>query len=622
MLFSFRKTIKNKKLSCRPLSGIGLLETAIFIFAVGVILSATLPFANYYNNFKQTTTTRDNLQTVQQALEAFYQKNKYYPCPALMTASVDSQNYGVEDPLNPCTAILPPNNVTTFNVTPPTPLNDGTWRAVGVKSFVLGINEPVRVGTLPLRTLNLPDGAGIDGWGHRLVYAVVERYADHTNHPVTLDVGAITINDSNGNSAIAVPGSGVYVVNAFGSDVRGTYNAQGQLSQPCAVTGPVGSNCSYPLYPVLSTPEPVITFINTVNKNNAATSQLVTNNLIYHVACDNAQNASYFGPTINCNNGAHMYVYNMNPPGDPRAHSIAGFPVPPAGDVSLMATGSRISGLEYYTTQAAVPYQPSANGFPQHPSLQSWFGVCFDGTFIVPPPGGAYTFYGGADDGMVMWIDPDTYKTSNIQSAASYPYDPNTPYTSTNPNIPNYPNGVGPAVSIQDEFGGWFSQVGGEVFQPHPLPPLWNTQTQGFYPFPGYYAVPENGYQFDSNLPLDVTNAAIINNSLGYKFIHNTYNSWAAPPASPAGGFWTAQGKPVYLTPGPHAVMIKYWQGWPMYMGYSIFAFGPSDPLPPNISVLYTLGAPSPAYAKYVMRLYGSIAGPANYPPNDYGCPH
>jgi type II secretory pathway pseudopilin PulG len=227
----FNTNSGKKAVISSALTGASLIEMAFFIVVCGILLTAGAPILRYYLNNRHLQTTESALIQAQNALDTYYQTYQRFPCPAPRNVALDMAAYGQEDTTNPCTTEL--TGVATN-------LGDGTVRTVNPLNQRL-----VRIGALPVRTLGLPDNGDVDGWTHRLLYAVTENYAT-TNAPLTMNAGAIIIRDSNGNSSTTCPGSGVYIVIAPGADPRGAYNTNGIILQPCDTNpGDIASmNCS------------------------------------------------------------------------------------------------------------------------------------------------------------------------------------------------------------------------------------------------------------------------------------------------------------------------------------------------------------------------------------------
>ena len=557
---------------------------AIFVMVAGLMIAAASPILQTYTNNKHKISTGDNLAQAQTALNNYFQANRRFPCPAPRTAAMDSVSYGLEDTVHPCSALQDGSLVQQD-------LLDGTLRVNGVNNVVMGtttapVTTPVRIGALPVRTLGLPDGSDMDGFGNRFVYAVTENYATNSA-PTTFGLGAITIHDDMGNNATAFPGNAVYALNAFGQDSRGAFNVNGIRLQLCNTTVTVGPNCN-------DSPPGPVTFVNTVHKSYNMGAQTVSNKLVYLADCGGIGTASIFGTT--CPGEAHIYAYNLNGPlapshTDPRGPGLVGAPFF-VGDVSLMTMADRIITVppappsEFYTRFVNIPPMSFTSGMPFDATLQSWFGTCYDGTFVAPVAGN-YTFITGADDGIAMWID----HTANR----------------------NVPNGgelanLTPAITLQNEFSGMLSAQNGGSFSigVEPIGGLVGTSDT---------VVPESGYVMDT-MGVNVTP------------LNPSFTTQAVPPLSnPAptnpfqGNFWFAQSNPVPLSRGPHEVMVKYWQGWASAMGGMIFAYGPLNPIPVPAYNAYVPSATPPYLptGNNVLQLGAPIGGDQI---SSYSCPH
>jgi hypothetical protein len=178
--------------------------------------------------------THERIAYIQDAIQDYYTVNGRYPCPAPLTADIDVAGFGREVGAD-CTAA-------------PT---GGTFRAQGRDG------RWVRTGTIPARTLNIPDKYSFDDYGKRLIYAVTEQYAVQGS-PVAGDAGAITILDGNGNNATADPGNVIQVVFSMGDDPNGAYNVNGLNIQACDTSVVSGENCDF---------DSDATFMNTVSKS-------------------------------------------------------------------------------------------------------------------------------------------------------------------------------------------------------------------------------------------------------------------------------------------------------------------------------------------------------------------
>ena len=207
--------IKNTLLE--NIKGLGFVLVSIFTLTLG----ATSAHAT------RLVTTDNNLAQAQTALMAYYSShNNHLPCPAPRNVPLDGPGFGV--------SLTCSSTATTKGE-----LGDGTARAI--------VKAPynIRIGALPVRTLGLPDNLIEDGYGHLLVYAVTEKYADSNTTISGMTEGEIPVEDSSFNSLTAVPGTAAFVLVAPGSDGKGAYNTStGKQPHKCPATGILSYDCN------------------------------------------------------------------------------------------------------------------------------------------------------------------------------------------------------------------------------------------------------------------------------------------------------------------------------------------------------------------------------------------
>lgn len=201
--------------------GYSLISLAIFMMALGLLLSGGTQLYKIWVPGENQVTTEEHIREIERALQIHMAETGRYPCPAPLTAPLDTPEFGREVSAD-CTGGDAP----------------GTFRVEG-----RGGNM-VRTGAVPVRTLNLPDSYSADAWDHRFVYAVTEIYAA-PDAPFDQESGAITVKDGAGNNASSVPGNIIYVLTSQGGDPRGAFSAQGALIAPCDEDSKAGANCAY-----------------------------------------------------------------------------------------------------------------------------------------------------------------------------------------------------------------------------------------------------------------------------------------------------------------------------------------------------------------------------------------
>lgn len=200
------KTTKN--------AGFSLIELSIVVIIGGLLLTA---FADAFLNTQRQAkikTTQSRLEAVDEALRNYAFVNSRLPCAASLSQPNDTATYGIEVS-------------TTCNTA-----NAGTFRPGGT----------VRIGSVPTRSLNLPDSYGYDAWGGRLLYAVTENLTNSATY--VAGTGTIGMIDSAGNSVITPPNTLDYVLVSHGEDQEGAYNFSGILKNPCAVGQNDTENCN------------------------------------------------------------------------------------------------------------------------------------------------------------------------------------------------------------------------------------------------------------------------------------------------------------------------------------------------------------------------------------------
>jgi prepilin-type N-terminal cleavage/methylation domain-containing protein len=200
--------------------GFSLIELTVVMVIGGILLSALSSALLIYVKNAELKKTRTRLAAIDEGIQQYLSLNGRLPCAAPLNAPVDSAEYGRE-----VTALCGDGD------------KDGTFRATGTDSRM------VRIGAVPVRTINLPDDYAIDSWGNRFTYAVTELLAS----PDLFDreLGAISVVDSNDHSVITPAGSAHYVVVSHGPDRLGGYTVAGVEGASCPSGTLDAHNCEY-----------------------------------------------------------------------------------------------------------------------------------------------------------------------------------------------------------------------------------------------------------------------------------------------------------------------------------------------------------------------------------------
>ena len=215
-------TWETKKFNIADSSGSSLLAMAITMLALGFLTTGGIYLYQNYDTVVADQKSVDYSRDIEEALKNFVAMEGRLPCAAPLNAAPDDSDFGKEA-AGPCEGGA---------------LASGTYRMTGRDSM------QVRVGAVPVRTLNIPDKMMMDGYGRRYVYAITEKLAT-TGADVKTDEGAIYMNNQDGHSISDQSGSIIYALMSPGDDVRGAFDEQGKLIQACESGTTAGSNCIF-----------------------------------------------------------------------------------------------------------------------------------------------------------------------------------------------------------------------------------------------------------------------------------------------------------------------------------------------------------------------------------------
>ena len=199
-------------------SGFTLIELTIVVLIVGITMASFgAAFLQYLQHAREKAAIQ-KIEEIETALGRFLAINGRYPCPARRISPPDNSSFGVEASANCAGGTI-----------------GGTSRASGTGGRM------VRIGAVPVRTLNLPDEYATDPWAMRIIYGVTETLT--TAAGFAQNMGAIDIQDSAGNSVVTPAGSAHFVVLSTGPDMLGTYTMQGTAGPGCMFSRFDGENC-------------------------------------------------------------------------------------------------------------------------------------------------------------------------------------------------------------------------------------------------------------------------------------------------------------------------------------------------------------------------------------------
>jgi prepilin-type N-terminal cleavage/methylation domain-containing protein len=197
----------------RPQHAFSLIELTAVLALIAVLIGGGLSLGNNAIKSAERVTTRERLNTIKNALDAYARTNGYLPCPTdrALTPRANPTTFGRE--IRPCAAAAP-----------------GLVRTSGID-----------IGGVPVRTLGLPDAYAADAWDRKFTYAVTvameTAYATSepaitiytgdrtgTNYPVTSTMTAGNRATSPSIASYIEPGAGAsFVVLSHGPDRRGAF---------------------------------------------------------------------------------------------------------------------------------------------------------------------------------------------------------------------------------------------------------------------------------------------------------------------------------------------------------------------------------------------------------------
>jgi len=174
----------------RKIAGFTIMELAIVVIIAGIMMTAGIAITKTQLDQSRYNATATNLKTIKNRMALHRTRKGAYLCPAIRDLPLDDANFGIADTSADC------NNT-------------------------VSAGADVRIGTIPTRTLGIPDAMMFDGYGNRLTYAVS---TDLTN-AITFDKdqGKVEIKDSRGEDVVDAH----FVIVSHGKNGRGSYKSDG-----------------------------------------------------------------------------------------------------------------------------------------------------------------------------------------------------------------------------------------------------------------------------------------------------------------------------------------------------------------------------------------------------------
>ncbi|HEU4839276.1 MAG TPA: prepilin-type N-terminal cleavage/methylation domain-containing protein [Micavibrio sp.] len=202
------------------INGFSLAEVAIVLLIGSLLLAGASNALTTYLKQGRINTTTERLDLINAAIQQYLNVNKKLPCPAPFDAPPDTDKFGIE--VNPTDCR--------------TAAYAGTFR-------VGGAGSEIRIGAVPVRSLNLPDQFVADGWKARYTYAVTEALASEGTFQQA--GGKIAVVDSKDNTVVSPAGSAQYVIISHGANKSGAYDISGTDLGSCTAGTLEAINCNH-----------------------------------------------------------------------------------------------------------------------------------------------------------------------------------------------------------------------------------------------------------------------------------------------------------------------------------------------------------------------------------------
>jgi prepilin-type N-terminal cleavage/methylation domain-containing protein len=145
------EVVSKGSLSCQR--GFSLIELSIVLVIIGSLLGITLGVMTRKSDADRIRITQERLNVIQHALSVYLIEQRAIPCPADATLAISHTNFGVEST---------------------------SGASCNENRSDVGLTAK-STGSVPTRTLQIPDYYAFDGWGRRITYVMVESCHNATN---------------------------------------------------------------------------------------------------------------------------------------------------------------------------------------------------------------------------------------------------------------------------------------------------------------------------------------------------------------------------------------------------------------------------------------------------------
>lgn len=196
--------------------GFTLIEISIVLIIIGIITGLILTSLNVFLKQSREKETLAKIETIKESILLYARTNSRLPCPS--------------DP-----------ELEISNVNAITESNCAAAPAGGIID-----TGAIRIGALPIRTLNLSPEHLYDGWHRKFTYVVTRNLSTTRANFLATPNGSISVKNESGISLTTPDNSAAFLIISHGSDNRGSYSGlDGGTKMPCnAAEGLDFDNCN------------------------------------------------------------------------------------------------------------------------------------------------------------------------------------------------------------------------------------------------------------------------------------------------------------------------------------------------------------------------------------------
>ena len=202
-------------------NGFSLIELSIALIIIGLIAAPLFNYLTLYYEEKARRETLEHLNIASKALGQYFKETGHYPCPAPIDLGPEDSASGTAG------TCVQRKNGAGGGVRSRSGCSNGLCRTQGNNLNRANVDQTVVIGALPYRVLGLTYQQALDGYNNKISYAVTERYTfpNYGHH-----LGAIGIEDIEGDSVVNPPGTAQFILVSHGEDGKGAYNESGNKS--------------------------------------------------------------------------------------------------------------------------------------------------------------------------------------------------------------------------------------------------------------------------------------------------------------------------------------------------------------------------------------------------------